>query len=126
VIGHTRGHAGDSSVGRGHHSQVGSLNIVCLVGRLAAPFKDDIPLRPGWTSLLLRVPRQGPRGEEDAGVFTVQLALPPRLATSEGRDIGAQVSVVGMLATETDYSTGIPHVHHAVIPHSIERLPAPY
>jgi hypothetical protein len=96
------------------------------MGRLAPPFGDDIPLRPGWSSLLLRVPRRGPRGEADAGVFTVQLAIPPGLASSQAReyDIGALVTIIGMLATETDYSEATPRIRHAVIAQSIERLPA--
>ena len=101
------------------------LNVVCLVGRLAEPLDHELPFRSGWTSLTLRVPRRGPRGEKDAGVFNVHLMLPPSLASREARsqDIGACVSIVGMLVSDTDYSGRVPRIRHAVIPQSIERLP---
>lgn len=100
------------------------LNLVCLMGQLEKPVGRESPFRPGWSSLLLRVPRSGPRGEQDAGVFDVELALPPGLAWSEVRahGVGACVAIVGMLVSDTDYSAGSPRIRHAVVPRSIERI----
>jgi hypothetical protein len=100
------------------------MNVVCLIGQLAEPPEPESSLWPGWDSLVLRVPREGVHGEEDAGVFSVRLALPPgfRGIDLHDREAGPFVAVVGVLAVETDYSGGVPLVRHAVIPRLIERV----
>lgn len=72
---------------------------------------------------MLRVPRRGIEGEEDAGVLSVTLALPPGLASTatHEREIGHWVAVVGMLEVDADYSDDDPRFQHTVVARSIER-----
>ena len=100
------------------------MNVVCLTGELAEAPDARAPVRPGWSSLLLKVPRRGPWGGEDAGAFHVILALPPGLgsrATHEA-DVGGIVAVMGMLTVDVDYSATTRQIHYAVIAESIERV----
>jgi hypothetical protein len=73
------------------------------------------------------VPRRGPLGEGEAGVFRFILVLPPAVAgkAARARAEGAVVSVVGILAVDTDYSPPTPQMHYVVIAESVERVAVP-
>jgi hypothetical protein len=102
------------------------VNVVCLSGRLGQPTDSGIPLREGWSSRVLRVPRQGLDGEEDAGVFGVPLLLPRDVAFDVARHgTGAWVSVVGTLTVDVEYSAGTPTARSAIVVRSVEAAPEP-
>ncbi len=93
---------------------------------MTGPAESGVPLRKGWSARGLRVPREGPEGEEDAGVFGVSLVMPQDVASDAARHgIGAWVAVVGMLTVDVDYSDVAPRFHYAVVVRSIEAAPEP-
>ena len=103
------------------------MNVVCLTGTLdAATPASGFPLRAGWSRALVQVRRRGPRGESQAGIFRFILVLPPAVApvAARAREEGTAVSVIGILAVDTDYSASTPQVHYVVIAESVERVRA--
>ena len=102
-----------------------AVNIVCLTGQLAGTAGTGIPMETGWSTRVLKVPRGGLEDEEEAGVFSVAVVLPPALASEAMREryLGRWVAIVGMLAVDVDYSDDTPRFHHAVVARSIEALP---
>jgi hypothetical protein len=102
------------------------MNVVCLVGELDVAPANGFPLRDGWTRVALNVPRRGPHGESEPGVFRFVTVLPPKLAPAAGRGRrGALVSVIGMLAVDVDYSGGSPQAHYVIVAESVQSVPAP-
>ena len=103
------------------------MNVVCLTGTLdAGTPPSGFPLRPGWSRALVHVRRRGPRGQVEAGVFRFVLVLPPGAAreAARARETGAAVSVIGILAVDTDYSKSTPQMHYVVIAEVLERIRA--
>jgi hypothetical protein len=100
------------------------MNVVCLTGTLEAAPASGFPIRNGWSRALVQVPRRGPRGEEEPGVFRFVIVLPPGIAghAAQAREDGSVVSVVGLLAVDTDYSAPTPQRHYVVIAETLERL----
>jgi hypothetical protein len=102
------------------------VNVVCITGRLGGTIKSGIPLQEGWSTRVLRVPREGLDGEEDAGVFGVVLLLPHWLAAEARQQAtGSWMAVVGALIADVDYSDATPRFHHALVVRSLEPAPEP-
>jgi hypothetical protein len=102
------------------------VNVICITGQLAGTINSGIPLREGWSSRVLRVPREGLDGEEDAGAFGVALLLPQWVAADARQQaMGSWVAVVGTLTVDVDYTDGTPRFHHAVVVRSLEPAPEP-
>ena len=100
------------------------MNVVCLMGWLAAEQRLAVPRRPGWRSAVLDVSRQASEGHAEPGVVPVALLIPPRLAARKLASLrpGEAVAVLGMLEVEVDYSSETPRAYHAVIAEQIEAV----
>ena len=100
------------------------MNVVCLTGTLSAAPKSGYPLRAGWSKALVQVRRRAPRGDAEPGIFRFILVLPPAVVpeAARAREDGSAVSVIGILAVDTDYSTPTPQMHYVVIADSLERI----